>query len=994
MVADAARSGSLVTRLVRAGFHQPDRGARDLTQLGLESDTEIVDRLADAADPDLALGSLARIAANDPSLVPALRTDAALAGRLIPVLGVSSAFGDHLVRHVEDWRLLAQEEIETSRPSAFGLERALLQAVGADPDGPPGQAVATGTLEAGMDALRRAYRQRLLLVASRDLAMGLDVDDAAAELADLAAAALQAALALARHQLGPDHSLARLAIIALGKCGGRELNYVSDVDVVFVAEPVDGVEDDRALRVATRLAEAVISICSASTTEGTIFPVDPNLRPEGRMGPLVRTLSSHRAYYERWARTWEFQALMKARPVAGDVALGNDYFRTIAPFVWTASGRDNFVDDVRSMRKRVLESLPPGESERELKLGRGGLRDVEFAVQLLQLVHGRGDESLRSPSTLVALEALSAGGYAGREDAQGLAESYRFLRRAEHRIQLQRLRRTHSVPTQPDDLRRLARSMGYRGDAVAAFEADRSRRAGEVRRLHEKLFYRPLLEAVAKLQTGEVRLGPEQAKARLSALGFRDPDGALRHIEALTSGVSRRAAIQRTLLPVMLGWFARGADPDAGLLAFRRCSDALGDTPWYLRMLRDEGVAAERLATVLSSSRYVSEMLVRTPEAISMLGFPDQLQPRKRHDITSEMASVARRNDAEGAVRGVRAVRRHELLRIACSNLLGAIDTVAVGRALTDVSVATLSVALDVARRKVSHERRGSLPMTLAVIGMGRLGGGEMGFASDADVLFVYRGHDGSSEHEAATAAHDVAEEMRRLLALPAPDPALLVDAGLRPEGKQGPLVRTIDAYAAYYRRWSLTWEAQALLRAAPCAGNADLAADFLEMIAPIRYPAEFGEESAREIRRLKARMEAERLPRGADRALNLKLGTGGLSDIEWTVQLVQLLHAATHPRLQTPATLAALDAAVEEGLVSPEDGQTLRDAWVQASRLRDALTLVTGRPTEALPGSVASPDLRAVAHVVGVASPADLIEEQRRRSRRSRAVVERLLFG
>lgn len=358
------------------------------------------------------------------------------------------------------------------------------------------------------------------------------------------------------------------------------------------------------------------------------------------------------------------------------------------------------------------------------------------------------------------------------------------------------------------------------------------------------------------------------------------------------------------------------------------------------------------------------------------------------------MAAVARRNDAEGAVRGVRAARRHELVRIACSDLLGTIDTVMVGRAITDVSIATLSAALDVAHRKVSQERRHDLGMRLAVIGMGRLGGGEMGFASDADVLFVYRAEPGGSDQTAAETAHDVAEEMRRLLALPAPDPALLVDAGLRPEGRQGPLVRSIDSYAAYYRRWSLTWESQALLRAAACVGDLSLTQDFLSMIAPIRYPEHLTDEATREIRRLKARMEAERLPRGADRALNLKLGVGGLSDIEWTVQLIQLRHAARNPELQTPSTLEALDAAVSLSLLPAEDGDVLRAAWLETSRLRDALTLVTGRPTESLPASVASPELRAVAHIVRASSPADLIEDQRRRSRRARAVVDRLFFS
>ena len=256
------------------------------------------------------------------------------------------------------------------------------------------------------------------------------------ELADIAAAVLEAALAVARAELAPGAAPCRLAVVAMGKCGGRELNYASDVDVIFVAEPVKDEDETAALGTASRLAAGLIGVCARSTPEGSIFPVDPNLRPEGRAGPLVRTLASHLAYYERWAKTWEFQALLKARPVAGDLTLGQAYADTLGPLVWQAARREHFVEDVQAMRRRVEQSLPARQAGRELKLGPGGLRDIEFAVQLLQLVHGRTDETLRSPATLPALAALAAGGYVGRADAEELAAAYRFLRRTEHLLQL------------------------------------------------------------------------------------------------------------------------------------------------------------------------------------------------------------------------------------------------------------------------------------------------------------------------------------------------------------------------------------------------------------------------------------------------------------------------------------------------------------------------------------------------------------------------------
>ncbi|WP_078631720.1 bifunctional [glutamine synthetase] adenylyltransferase/[glutamine synthetase]-adenylyl-L-tyrosine phosphorylase, partial [Streptomyces resistomycificus] len=487
--------------------------------------------------------------------------------------------GDHLARHPSDWHALVMYEPRDLHPGVEEFERGLADAT--DPV-----------------SLRVAYRRCLLSIAARDVCGTTDIAETAAELADLATATLRAALAIARAAAPEDAALCRLAVIAMGKCGGHELNYVSDVDVIFVGEAVEGADETKALRAATRLASHMMRVCSETTVEGSIWPVDANLRPEGRNGPLVRTLSSHLAYYQRWAKTWEFQALLKAQPVAGDIELGEAYVAALEPLVWKAAERDNFVPDVQKMRRRVVENIPVAEIERELKLGPGGLRDVEFAVQLLQLVHGRSDVSLRSGTTLNALQALATGGYVGRSDAVQLDDAYRFLRSMEHRIQLYRLRRTHLVPEDEADQRRLGRSLGLRTEPVSALNREWKRHAGVVRRLHEKLFYRPLLDAVAQLATGEVRLSPEAARERLVALGYADPAAALRHLEALASGVTRKAAIQRTLLPVLLGWFADSADPDAGLLNFRKVSDALGKTPWYLRLLRDEGAAAENLARV------------------------------------------------------------------------------------------------------------------------------------------------------------------------------------------------------------------------------------------------------------------------------------------------------------------------------------------------------------------------------------------------------------
>ncbi|TDT95532.1 glutamate-ammonia-ligase adenylyltransferase [Streptomyces sp. 846.5] len=1015
----SARRVNPAARLVRRGFTDPEAAVRRLAEPDLAahaSDSVLLDALAATADPDLALQGLARLAeacapAERRTLLDTVTTAKPLRDRLLGVLGASAALGDHLARHPEDWHALVTFELHDIHPGPEEFLRTLYHHIwDTHPDLPRA------------DALRTGYRRGLLGIAARDLTGTTQISQTAAELADLAGATLQAALDIAAEEDPASAAACRLAVVAMGKCGGHELNYVSDVDVIFVAEPREprepheggGSDDGTAVRAATRLAARLMRLCSETTREGVIWPVDANLRPEGKNGPLVRTLASHLAYYQRWAKTWEFQALLKARPVAGDAELGRAYLDAVTPMVWQAAERENFVQDVQQMRRRVVDAIPAAEIDRELKLGPGGLRDVEFSVQLLQLVHGRADVTLHSSTTLDALAALSAGGYVGRADAAALDSAYRFLRAMEHRIQLYQLRRTHLVPTGEDDLRRLGRSLGMRADPVQELRQEWRRHALEVRRLHEKLFYRPLLDAVARLDAAEAGLtkalenttggglSAAAAQARLAALGYREPGDSLRHLRALAGGVSRRAALQRTLLPVMLGWFADSADPDSGLLNFRKVSDSLGSTPWYLRLLRDEGIAAESLARILSSGRLAPDLLLRAPEAVALLGDRDGLLPRGRQALEREIDSaVGRAADAPAAVAAARSVRRRELFRTAAADVLGRLgDTPgasveASGTALTGITTATIVGALRACTDALEARTGEPLPTRIAVIGMGRYGGGELGYGSDADVMVVHDPLPGADETKATNAARQVFEEVRRLLQLPSTEPPLLVDTDLRPEGRQGPLVRTLASYAAYYRRWSRTWESQALLRAAPVAGDADLGAAFVELVDPLRYPsAGVSETELREIRRIKARVETERLPRGADPTTHTKLGPGGLADVEWTVQLLQLQHGHRVAGLRTTRTRQALAAAVQAGLVTPEQAERLDTAWVQATLVRNAVMLVRGRAGDSFPGD--SNELAGVARYLGYGAghAGVMVDDYRRRARQARVVVEDLFYG
>jgi glutamate-ammonia-ligase adenylyltransferase len=993
------RDQATLTELARLGFAALSGVRAQLDELleavPLDID-EVLPAFAKAADPDEALRGLLSLARSHPNAVASALAKSEHRVPLIRVLGASAGLADFFSRHPAE--LLAFSEWDGALPTRAELVDSLLDAVGAN-DG-----FATYGEDEGYSRLRVRYRRWLARIAAHDLAAEnpRDVfDSVATALSDAAAAALEASIAVARTQLAttatgpgrfePDEvRLTRFSVIGMGKAGAGELNYVSDVDVIFVAEGDEehGLSNARAVDVATRIAVLCMRGISQPDIEPELWEVDPNLRPEGKQGALVRTLESHLAYYDRWAKSWEFQALLKARAFAGDADLGQRYVDAISPLVWSSAGRENFVESVQRMRERVTENIPADEVHYQLKLGPGGLRDVEFTVQLLQLVHGSAEPGVRERGTIAALTALSEHGYIGREEAAEFAADYRLLRVLEHRLQLHRLRRTHLMPRDPDALRVLARAstLAPTGEALVTLW---ERTKHEVRGLHERLFYRPLLSAVASLPEEEVLLSPEQAGARLAAIGFRDPQGALTHIAALTAGVSRRAIIQRNLLPVMLRWLADGADPDYGLLAFRRLSESLGTTHWFLRMLRDSSGVAEKLTHVLSGSRFIGELLDQIPEAAAWLEQDAELRPRSLATLDDEISAILGRHESDApAAKAIRRLRRREILRLALGSVAGTLPISELARGLTDVTTATIGGLLRTIRRA---EGLGEDSLEFAVIGMGRYGGAELGFGSDADLMYVYRATTLPNE-QTHLAANRIVSELNRLSEdhrLP-----LDLDVGLRPEGKNGPVTRSLESYRAYYSRWSLTWEAQALLRARGVAGNEELQKDFEALADGIRYPADIPESAVREVKRIKARVENERLPQGADPTRHVKLGRGSLSDVEWFVQLLQLQHGAAIPGLRTTSTLEALSVAVEEALVTEETADRLRAAWIFASRLRSAMTLWLNRTTDVLPSD--RMQLDGIARVLEYppGSAAQLEQDYLQVTRRARSVFEKQFYG
>jgi [glutamine synthetase] adenylyltransferase / [glutamine synthetase]-adenylyl-L-tyrosine phosphorylase len=914
--------------------------------------TEAIER---AADPTAARALLTRLLEEHPALAEELATNPLLRDTVVALSAASRSLSNALAR---DASLLdplrdGDEFQHERRLSEFRESAAEFLAASDD----------------GAGALRRWKRRELLRIAARDLLGAADLPAVGRELAALAEVCLGCALDLVE----PD---VPLAVIGMGKLGGRELNYASDVDVLFVHDG-DGAAAERAAR-------ALLTTMSEPTPYGIVFRTDADLRPEGRSGPLSRTLDAYAAYYERWAQPWEFQALLKARPVAGDPDLGRRFLELVQPFVWPEVLDPDSVRAVRAMKARAEgEMNRRGLADREVKRGRGGIRDIEFAVQLLQLVHGRQDPSVRSRTTLDALAQLTAGGYIEENDARQLDDAYRFLRTVEHRLQLQDEQQTHTLPTDTAARTRLARVLGYRdrGDesALELFEADHRARQNRVRSIYERLFFAPILDALA----GAGPLTPTAIAERLAAFGFLDVARTRAALQELTQGLTRRSRVMQQLLPVILGWLSSTPDPDLGLLQLRRLAEGEARSAWLARTFRESPRAAERTCRVLGSSRLLGDALRRQPDFVEAFGDDEARSREKSHDelVEEAVGTLGWRTSDQARREGLRRFKRRELLRIAARDVLGFGTIEATERELAALADACVEAALRALRP----------PLPFAVIGMGRFGGAELSYASDLDVLFVYEGEDVADFR----AAEDVATRLISEIGGITPEgQTFRIDPNLRPEGKKGPLARSLSAFRAYYERWAQTWEFQALLKARPVAGDADVAKRFGALIEPFVYRDPFPEDAVREVRRMKARIERERIPANEDPRFHLKLGRGSLSDIEFTVQLLQLQHGARHTDIRATSTFDAMHQLRGVGLLEPGDADALEEAYRFCERARNALYLLTGKPGDALPTD--GREATRLARLMGYEHrpQASLRDDYRRVTRRARRVVERVFYG
>jgi len=1005
--------------LTDAGFRDPARARsllRTLSGQGVTDDMVeqllpgLMEALRACPDPDRALTSFHRwiesVTSRFTHVQLLIRHPAALR-ILLTVCGTSQLFADCLVRNPEYVEILANPGVRGGARSAGALYREASAFVDH-----------IQRVELRLEALRRFKHREFLRIGVHDILGLAGMPATALEFSNLADACVQKCLEIAAVQLAERGASPAppIAVIALGKLGGRELNYSSDIDLLFVSG--DAASGGASMEQGHKLAELVVQNLSRTMQNGHLFRVDMRLRPEGRFGALVRTLDSYRAYYESWAEPWELQALLKARFVAGDPALGDAFSEMTAPFVYRRSVPPEFVEAIRANKRRMEKKAEvEGQARINVKVGVGGIRDIEFAVQLLQLQHGRSNPALRTSNTLDAIARLCQAGLLSPEQAHDLAEDYQFLRNVEHRLQLLYDLQTQSLPTDPEERRLLARRLGY--PDADAFDADYARRTARVRAHASAVLYgepgegsstgtswRDLLDAIES--TGaRVRVA-----SMLAERGFRDPNRAVQTLHAAVVGTAYgdpQPENREALLAFagqLLEACARTGDPDAAFAGIELVADAAPNRSELYRSLSGAPDLLDRLCRLAAGAPESVRSLARHLEWMDLLVSEEiidpEVKPVARFSAELQDRLALARTDTS-FWDALAAYVQRERLRISARDLWGEIGPLQAARELSHLAQSVIQALLDRGRTAVllpsdSREVAENLSRT-AVIGLGKLGGCELGYGSDWDVLLVYEAPAASAHQptRAFEAVNALAEWMLAALQqLRTRGAPVEMDFRLRPEGRFGQLARTPAEYRDYYLRQAHTWERQVLVKARPVAGCEETGRAYMRVAHECLYRQEPDEEMLNEIRAMKRRMETERLKPGQEHS-DIKLGHGGMSDIEFTAQLWQLRVGARHPAVRCQPTVEALHALGAARAIPVPDAARLAEAYRFLTAVRNRMALL-GVATDTLPDDPSR--LRALAVSVGEGDTRQERAEERilRRLRHqmqdTRGVVERLFYS
>ncbi|MFQ5846988.1 MAG: bifunctional [glutamate--ammonia ligase]-adenylyl-L-tyrosine phosphorylase/[glutamate--ammonia-ligase] adenylyltransferase [Candidatus Methylomirabilales bacterium] len=1004
----------LPERLSQIGCTDLTRAAKNLEALGqpplhrrevVQFLPPLLETLANIPDPDMALNNLerfSRVVIDRGFLLALLRERRKSLDLLLTVFGNSQYLSDVLIRYPQlfEWLLepgvlrLPMQRADLARELAVTTDR-------------------LASVERKWEALRRFKVREILRIGLQDLLGNQDLPGITQELSWLAEVTLQKAYEISHAELkrrfgtpqvlGPAGEAREcgFSIVGMGKLGGEELNYSSDIDILFVYEAegeATGVPGPTTLREArtsnhqyfAKLAEMIVKAIGSVTGDGSVFRVDTRLRPGGRQGDLCLSLRSYEIYYESWGQTWERQALIKARPVAGDEALGRRFLQMIRPFIYRKYMDQTAVQEVRAMKERIEQSLRQDRKlYRDVKRGFGGIREIEFIVQAFQLLHGGRDPWIREANTLKALYRLAERHYLADEDCAALVRAYIFLRTVEHRLQILHNLQTHTLPEARRQLLHLARRSGYQSristDPVEDFLSDYRTHTHAVRRVYDAFFSEG--EAAAAAEQDEIVLFFEGAapareiRKRLEEIGFEDVERAYRNFQLLRDGPpfahyskAGRWALAH-VAPHLMKALREAPDPDMALNHFERQVAAVGAQGVFLSILAEKPEALGLLFRLFGVSDFLARTLTQHPELIEILLDPAGLSDRKsREGMLRELREVLRASPAgSGKLDVLRRFKKIEELRIGTRDVLGETDLTDTQAELTRLAEVCLTGALELAWEELGPRYSVAEEKGFTVLGLGKLGGAEMNYSSDLDVAFVTEAQVGGGAAQPVTPVEffsKLADRItKNLTVITREGSAYRVDSRLRPGGSKGPLAQPVAAFQDHFERWAEVWERQAYIKARVVAGDEEVGRRVSGLVQTFVYETPLPDDLAQRIDAMRHRMEDERVKRGAD--LHLKLGSGGIVEVEFIAQYLQLLHGKDRPALREPNTVRALDALHQEQVLAAREYQVLRESYQFLRMVENRLRIVADLSVNTVPRVPAK--LEKLARRLGYAREGDV---------------------
>jgi [glutamine synthetase] adenylyltransferase / [glutamine synthetase]-adenylyl-L-tyrosine phosphorylase len=941
--------------------------------------------------PDMALNGLERVS----TVVPPADLLAACAKRglltqLLTICGSSPFLSNMICRDPGYFRaLFLDRQIEVRHSEAEML--ALLRA----------RVTPETDYQRLFSILRHFKAAEVLRIAARDLNGLAPLEEVTAELSALAAAILQVACEVSRKSLIAEHGAplmvtphgveeAELVVMGMGKLGGRELNFSSDIDIIYFYSSdqgeTAGVPDGQGVATGmislhaffVKQAELVTKAVSQVTEDGFVFRIDLGLRPEGKSGEMAVSLRSAATYYEYWGQSWERAAMLKARPVAGSLELGERFLALIEPFVHRKYLDYNLIEDMMTMKKKIDASLTrEREGEYNIKLGRGGIREIEFFLQALQLVYAGKNPALRQRNSLEALAALKAARIISDEDAGALGEAYRFLRTVEHRIQMVQERQTHSLPRKEEEFRALARRCSYlRADGTERFRAELEAHRQRVSSIYGGLF----LSRDERLKE-EVRpevyfffdhqADPDLLKDLLAERGFKNVEAAYENLLLLRDGPPRAHLPERArrllekMAPLLLQEIFASPDPDMALANQERFLCAVGSRSTFYALLAENREILKLTVSLFGMSEFLSKIFIGHPELLDgMVARTYASYYKERRAMEEELSALlAQAVDFEERLDVLRRYRHEEFLRIGMNDIYGKVGQTEIATQLSWLADACLGAACLMAKDELG---RFGLPTyrdadgavreaNLAIVGMGKMGGFELNYHSDLDIIYIYD-HQGHTSGERSITNHEyfakLGQKIISILTTQTREGYVYkIDTRLRPSGNAGPLVTSLASFKDYHRREAQIWERQALTKARVVIGSEVLKGSVEEIVRHTVYGSGADEAARREIHRLRMRMETE-IARESEGSYNIKTGRGGMVDVEFIVQYLQLAHGRDCPDIRSTNTLTALKGMKACRILPAEECDTLLAGYKFLRRLENRLRIIHDYSMNALGGS------------------------------------------